>query len=87
MRKVSVELSKRDRALIRKYGYPFEPVVAALDAVENLPGFAVVEVEPFWLEQLVGNLSYSCNRARNRGLAEELSDICERIECDLTTSR
>ena len=79
-RKVTVELSAKDRALILRHGFPFKNLKKALAALAGDEAVRPVAIEPFELERLIGDLSYSTNRCADRRLQLELNDLCKRLE-------
>ncbi|MGH7151440.1 MAG: hypothetical protein ACREIU_12120 [Planctomycetota bacterium] len=81
-RRVTVELSARDRALILRDGYPFLNLKKALTALAGDESVRRVVIDPFELEQLIGDLSHSTNRCADHRLRLELTDLCERLEDD-----
>lgn len=56
-----LSLSKYERQLIDRYGYPFDEIEDQLEAHRNSEGPVTIESDRFWLEMLVGDLSRSIN--------------------------
>ncbi len=81
-RKIILILSRSDRDLIRDHGYPFPEIQAALDAVPESDGVAVVTCVRFYVELLLGDLARSINDSTDFDLQDRLNELYERIESD-----
>jgi hypothetical protein len=77
-----VELTARERDLIRLHGYPFGRLEADLAKLTSDQRTVNVAMDPFDLEQLIGDLSYSTNHREDGGLQEEFDELCERLESE-----
>jgi hypothetical protein len=86
-RDATITLSVRDRELIQRHGYPFARLNADLVALAASLRSSNIAIDPFELERLVGDLSYSTNHCPDDALKIELNDLCERLECAELRSR
>lgn len=84
--KIRVKLDPRECALILKYGYPFEAVesIAKISVAKEKPVF--LDTDKYWLELLIGDLSYSANRITSESILEELDALCVRFESECKNS-
>ncbi|MFQ5750215.1 MAG: hypothetical protein ACE5H3_12295 [Planctomycetota bacterium] len=78
--KVTLTLSRSDRDLIRRHGYPFPAIQAVLDAVPESVDEAVVPCDGYSIERLLGDLAISINECTDPGLQDRLDELCESIE-------
>ena len=82
--KIKIVLSAPERHLIRKYGYPFENIAKQLEAAYGTRANVEIEDEPYWWEQVVGNLSISVNEdVSNDRTCERICELAEEIEYEL----
>lgn len=77
---IAIDLSARERYLILRYGYPFEAIEAAIQQHAGSSRTERVEVDPGWLEQLLGDLAHVTLKCPDQELQEELNALCERLE-------
>lgn len=77
---IEMTLTPRERSLLLRYGYPFEQIHSELQTRSKSTEIEVVPITRFELEQLIGNLCYSINRANPGKLQNELFDLCARLE-------
>ena len=77
---IEVELSLQERALILRYGYPFDRIKQALDACQKSRFIELVPLDKFELERLIGDLSKSVNEKTRGSVQNALCDLCERLE-------
>jgi len=77
---IEVELSPEERALILRYGYPFDRIKQALAAYQKSRTIEIVPLDKFELERLIGDLSKSINDMAGGSLQYALFDLCERLE-------
>ena len=77
----AIELTPRERALILRYGYPFDQIKGALLAVSSSKQIETVLLDEDEVERLIGDLCRSINHEEG-GLAvqAQLNDLCNRIE-------
>ena len=77
---VEVEFSQEDRSLILRYGYPFERIEGAVNALENSSTIEMVAWDRFELRQLLGSLWTSIKQADDENLRLKLDDLYGRLE-------
>ena len=77
---IEVELTAEERALILRYGYPFDRIRAALEACQASPMIETVPLDVFELRQLIGDLCRSINDMKRRAGQNKLLDLCDRLE-------
>lgn len=80
--KVDLTLARSDRDLIRKHGYPFPGIEAALDAVPSSTNVAVVTCDSYEVELLLGDLARSINDCTDDDLQVRLDDLYEGIAAE-----
>jgi hypothetical protein len=78
--KIELTLTGAERSLIRRHGYPFPGIEAALDAVPASTDIAVITCDSWEVELLLGDLARSINDCRRANLQERLNDLYEEIE-------
>jgi len=79
---VALTLSRYDRELILRHGFPFPSIKAAIMAVPDSTDVAVVACDPSYVELLLGDLARSINDCTDDDLQEQLNELFECIECD-----
>jgi hypothetical protein len=73
-KQIKIRLTRYQRDLLLKYGYPFDEMEAQLLAASEKKE-AIIGDESYWWEQVLGNLSFS---ARKKNLSDSLiEDIDE----------
>ena len=77
---IKIELLPRERELILEYGYPFSPAKDQLKDVASSPEVEVLLISPFYLNQMIGDLSYSINKRTKGRIQDELFELCDRLE-------
>jgi len=77
---INIELMPEERSDLLQYGYPFEQIKNALLAQENSDCIAIVPMNSFYLEKLIGDLCYSINRMQSGSLQDRLLELCDRLE-------
>ena len=77
---IEIELTPEERALILKYGYPFDGIEESLKACRNSKGIETVPIDTFELERLIGDLSISINEMEGGAAQNKLLDLCDRLE-------
>lgn len=81
---LKIMLTHRERELILRYGYPFDDIERQLKQFREKRGRVRICDEPYWWEQVVGNLSISINEdVQDRDLLEELDELCNALEWHL----
>ena len=83
---IDIELTPKERALILRYGYPFDRIKQALMDVSTSKRIENVSLDIFEVEQLIGDLCRSINHEEG-GLRvqAQLDELCCRIEYALRT--
>lgn len=78
---IDMELTSRERALILRYGYPFDQIKQALLAVASSKRVEAVSLDEYEVDLLIGDLCRSINHEEG-GLCiqAELDELCTRIE-------
>jgi hypothetical protein len=79
-RDATISLSVRDRELIQLHGFPHARLSADLVALADSPRSSNVAIDPFELERLIGDLSYSANHCEDGAVKSELNDLCDRLQ-------
>lgn len=77
---IEIELLPQERELILEYGYPFPDAKKQLQAVASSCDVAVLVISRFYLNQMIGDLSYSINKRTKGKIQNELLDLCDRLE-------
>ena len=83
---VQLEITQREAKLIIKYGYPFPDHQPLFESAAKREGISLIEIDSFWLEQLLGDLCRSIREVKSASLQEELNEICDSIEWELKNS-
>jgi hypothetical protein len=76
---IDIELTPAERALILRYGYPFDRIRTALEACQASQGIKTVPIDVFELERLIGDLCRSINDMKP-SVRNKLLDLCDRLE-------
>lgn len=82
---IEIELLPEERSLILEYGYPFPDAHAQLTSVASSSDVAILTISSFYLNQLIGDLSYSINKRTKGPNQRALLELCERLEFALRT--
>ena len=77
---IEIELLPEERELILEYGYPFPDARKQLEACAKSDDVEILTISPFYLDKLIGDLSYSINKRTKGQTQRELFDLCERLE-------
>lgn len=77
---IEIELLPRERQLILEYGYPFKDEKDQLVAVATSDNPEVLVISEFYLNQMIGDLSYSINKRTKGRIQKELFELCDRLE-------
>lgn len=78
---IDIEFTPRERALILRYGYPFDQIKAALLAVRSSKRVETVSLDEHEVGWLIGDLCRSINKEEGgRRVQLELDELCSRIE-------
>jgi hypothetical protein len=78
---IDIQLTPKERALILRYGYPFDQIKEALIAVASSKEVETVSLDVYEVDRLIGDLCRSINHEEG-GLAvqSQLDELCARIE-------
>jgi hypothetical protein len=78
---IDSEFTPRERALILRYGYSFDQIKEALQAVASSKRIEIVSLDEFEVERLIGDLCRSINHEEGCPRIQlELDELCSRIE-------
>lgn len=77
---IDMQLTPEERSLLLRYGYPFDQIRQALEACASSDDIAIVPLDSFELERLIGDVSISINQLNGGRLQGQLLDLCERLE-------
>lgn len=77
---IEIQLTPEERSLLLRYGYPFERIERALKACQASDDIAVVPMDRFELERLIGDLCSSINDLNGGTLQNRLLTLCDRLE-------
>ena len=77
---IEIELLPEERELLLQYGYPFPDAKAQLEKHAASDDFEVLTISHFYLNQMIGDLSYSINKRTKGGIQRDLIELCDRLE-------
>jgi hypothetical protein len=77
---IDIEFTPEERALILRYGYPFDRIRTALEACQASREIETVPTDVFELKQLIGDLCRSINDMKHSAVQDRLVDLCDRLE-------
>jgi hypothetical protein len=77
---IDIEFTPEERALILRYGYPFDRIRLALEACQASQRIETVPIDVFELKQLIGDLCRSINDMQRSAVQNKLVDLCDRLE-------
>lgn len=77
---INIQLTPKERALLMRYGYPFEGIEQALKACESSRKIEIIPMDSFELEQLIGDVCRSINHMKLGRTLDQLMDLCDRLE-------
>ena len=77
---IEIQLAAEERSLLLRYGYPFEGIEHALKAHESSRDIAIIPMDSYELERLIGDLCISINDMDGCALQDELLALCDRLE-------
>lgn len=75
-----IQLDNREKYLINEYWYVATEEMRAQLLNKQRKN---IDIEHDELEDLVGYLAAECNHCKNKKLAAELNELCDRLECEL----
>jgi len=77
---IEIELLPEERELLLQYGYPFPDAKAQLEQNVSNPDVEILTINRFYLNQMVGDLSYSINKRTKGKIQRALIELCDRLE-------
>jgi len=77
---IEIELLPEERELLLEYGYPFPDARAQLEQSASSPDIEILTISRFYLNQMIGDLSYSINKRTKGKLQNALIELCDRLE-------
>lgn len=77
---IEIELLPEEQLLLLNYGYPFPPQREQLRALVARGEIGTISISPFYLDKLIGDLSYSINKRTRGRVQQQLFDLCDRLE-------
>ena len=77
---IKIQLLPEERQLILEYGYPFPDAKKQLQRLAASDDIEVLIISQFYLQQMIGDLSYSINKRTKGRVQYELNDLCDRLE-------
>lgn len=77
---IEIELLPEERDLLLQYGYPFSDAKAQLKKCTSSPDVEVLTISRFYLNQMIGDLSYSINKRTKGKVQRTLIELCDRLE-------
>lgn len=88
MKKISICLSCRERALILQYGYPFDGIENQLERHARSKSDVSISDDSFWWEQVAGQLAITVNEELepDTDAWEEVNELADRIEAESSLS-
>ena len=63
-----------------QYGYPFPDARAQLEQYASSADVEILTISRFYLNQMVGDLSYSINKRTKGGIQRDVIELCDRLE-------
>jgi hypothetical protein len=77
---IQIELLPDEQELLLTYGFPFEPEKRQLKKLIARSRIGTLSISPYFLSQLIGDLSYSINKCTTGRVQDQLAELCERLE-------
>lgn len=77
---IVIELTRDEREIILRHGYPFEKLEQALRSIPSGVEIATIRMDAYDLEMLIGELSRSFNHGESECEEVALLDLCTRLE-------
>lgn len=79
-KRLTLQLSSRERDLLLKYGYPFPEEAQRLKDSHAVRGSHRVQIDPYWIEMMIADIVRSAKKIRSRTLRDELDALCDVLE-------
>lgn len=77
---IDIELTPQERALLLRYGYPFDQIEQALKKWQTSRDIEIVPMDSFELGLLIGDVCRSINHMEGGRTQDQLLDLCDRLE-------
>jgi len=77
---IEIELLPGERELLLEYGCPFSDAKAQLEKCASSHDVEVLTISRFYLNQMIGDLSYSINKRTKGRIQRALVELCSRLE-------
>lgn len=77
---LEIQFTPEARSLLLRYGYLFEQIEHVLKACEASPDIAMIPLNCFELEQLIGDACRSINHLDGGAWQDQLLDLSDRLE-------
>lgn len=77
---IEIELLPEERDLLLQYGYPFPDAKTQLERYASSSDVEVLTISRFYLNQMIGDLSYSINKRTKGRVQQALIELCNRLE-------
>ena len=77
---IEIELLPEERELLLQYGYPFPDAKSQLERCASSPDVEILTISRFYLNQMIGDLSYSINKRTKGEIRSGLIHLCDRLE-------
>lgn len=76
----TLRLTKREVALVLKYGYPFPEEAELLRSSKVENGVHVAHIDEYWVSMWIADIIRSAKEIRDQSLLEELDALCNVLE-------
>jgi hypothetical protein len=77
---IDIQLTRKERTLLLRYGYPFARIEQALKSCESSRDIEIIPMDRFELELLIGDVCRSINHMKGGATQDQLLDLCDRLE-------
>ncbi len=76
--KISIDLLPDERAVLRKWTFPFDDLASQLESFGSSQGIETITISPYFLELLIGDLTHAIVK---RGCRDaDVLELCDRLE-------
>ncbi len=82
VRSITIALSRHERDLIAKHGYPFDGIEKQIELAGDKDICPITD-EPYWWEQVVMNLGMSAREPERANVIPELKSLIIRLSNEL----
>jgi hypothetical protein len=77
---IDIQLTRKERTLLLRYGYPFARIEQALKSCESSRDIEIIPMDRFELTLLIGDVCRSINHMKGGATQDQLLDLCDRLE-------